>query len=374
MKIEFMRPTLKGARFAEHAVPLEVLRDLAVLEEMIIEIAKAEFFSDHPDRQRAPRGFTEGIELKLTGIEEGSAIPVISLFVAATAIFPPDNQAYFERARESLVNAVAAAESNQLITQHLPERTLSYFDRLGRSLRDGEAIEFTSPGHPQPASLTKETRRRLLLASSAVTELTDEILIRGSVPEADQQEMTFQLQLADGHRVDAPISAQLLDGVLEAFNGYKSGSRVLLKGVGRFNRQQRLLGLDSVEHMTLLDPLDVRARLDELRALKAGWLDGEGEPLPAEGLMWLADAFDQLYPEDLQSPFLYPTPESGIQAEWSEGSKDATLAIDLKSHVAHWHELDVERDSEESRDLDLNNGDHWAWLADKIRRISGANR
>ncbi len=36
--IEFMRPRFQGARFEGRCIPLEVLRDLAVLEEMVIEV------------------------------------------------------------------------------------------------------------------------------------------------------------------------------------------------------------------------------------------------------------------------------------------------------------------------------------------------
>ena len=54
-EIQFLKPKLVGARFQGHAIPLEVLKDLAVLEEMVIEVAKWQFIKDHPGRERAPR-------------------------------------------------------------------------------------------------------------------------------------------------------------------------------------------------------------------------------------------------------------------------------------------------------------------------------
>jgi hypothetical protein len=36
----FLTPRLVGDRFEGHAIPLEVLKDFAVLEEMIVEVAK----------------------------------------------------------------------------------------------------------------------------------------------------------------------------------------------------------------------------------------------------------------------------------------------------------------------------------------------
>jgi hypothetical protein len=370
----FLRPRLTGIRFEGGSIPLEFLKDLAVLEEMIVEVAKSEFLKDHPGRQRSPRGFTEGIELKLTGIEEGSAIPVISLVVAAMTLFPPENQAYFERARDSIIDAIGAAERNQSITDYLPERSLSYFDRIGRSLRDGEAIEFTAPDRPAPAKLTKETRRRLVLASSKVKGLTEATEVRGTVPEADQDDMTFEVQLIDGRKIKGPLDAQHFDTIIEAFNNYQTGTRILLQGIGQFNRNERLLSFDSIEHVSILDTLDIPARLEELRSLKDGWLEGQGQAPSLEGMEWLARAFGRHYPDDLQLPFLYPTAERGIQAEWSLPPNEVTLNIDLEKKSGDWHTLNTETDDEESRELTLQEADDWHWFIKKIRMFGGGLR
>lgn len=366
----FLRPRLSGPRFEGHAIPLEFLRDLAVLEEMIVEVAKWRFLRDHPDRKRSPRRFTEGIELKLTGIEDGSAILAIGLFFASNTLFPTDNQAYFEDARDAIVSAISAAEQNTEITEHLPARALSYFDRMGRSLRDGEAIEFSTPSQSEAARLTKETRRKLLLASSA-RELTEETIIRGVIPEADQDEMTFKVQLIDGRKVRAPMATQHLEAIIEAFNGYKHGVRVLLQGVGKFNRNERLQGFESIEHISILDALDVPARLEELRGLQDGWLDGKGTAPSGEGLDWLADAFGRYFPDDLPLPFVYPAAEGGVQAEWSPKPHEITIEIDLAAHTGAWHDLNMDTDAEESRDLNLDKPDDWAWLAAKVKQITG---
>lgn len=365
----FLRPRLIGVRFENRSIPLEVLKDLAVLEELIVEVAKYEFFKDHPDRKRSPRGFTEGIQLKLTGLEEGSTVPIISLDVAASSLFPLANQRYFERAREAVVSAIGAAEQNRPVFEHLPEKTLSYFDRLGRSLRNGEAIEFTTAAHPNPARLTKDSRRRLLLASSRITELTEETSLRGTVPEADQDGMSFQVQTTDGRKVRAPITEQHFEAILDAFNGYKAGAKILLQGIGRFNRNERLLGFDSIEHVSLLDAKDVPARLDELRSLKAGWLDGQGEAPSHHGLDWLSQAFDRHYPDELPLPYLYPTLEGGIQAEWSAGSTEASLKIHLAARAGEWHSLDVATEREVLRELNLADPADWRWLAEHVGKM-----
>jgi hypothetical protein len=379
----FLRPRLVGARFEGHSIPLEVLKDLAVLEELIVEVAKSEFLKDHPSRRRSPRGFTEGIALKLTGIEEGSTVPVISLFIADTAFSladlfsleeerPPEKQVYFERARDAVVNAIGAAEQNQSIIEYLPEKTLGYFDRLGRSLREGEAIEFTTPTRQSPARLTRETRRKLILASSRVKELTEDTVVRGAIPEADQDDMTFELQLFDGRKIKAPMTAQHLDTILEAFNAFKSGTRVLMQGIGLFNRTEKLIGFESVEHISVLDPLDVPSRLDELRLLRDGWYEGAGKAPTSAGIDWLSDTFTRAYPEDLPLPFVYPTPEGGIRLEWSIEPHDVTLDLNLARHTASLHHLNLTSDDDHEEKLNLDEPAEWERLIQRIRNLAGS--
>lgn len=369
----FLRPRLTGTRFDDHTIPLEFLKDLAVLNEMIVEVAKWEFLKAHPDRKRSPRGFTEGIELKLTGIESGSAKPVISLVAAVATLFPL-SQLYFEKARDRVINAVSAAEQNQVITDYLPEKVLNYFDRMGRSLRDGEAMEFVNPNHAIPvARLTRETRRKLVLASSQVRELTEECSVRGAVPEADLESMTFHVQLADGRKVRAPIEPQHLDPILEAFMSYRTSNRLrlLFQGIGRLDRYNRLLSFDSIEHVSILDALDIPARLDELALLKPGWLEGRGLAPNPNGIHWISHQFGTQYPEELPLPYLYPTEEGGIQAEWTLGATEVTLEIDLTAHTGRWHTLNMATDEEQLRELDLNNTSDWAWVAEQIQQMAG---
>ncbi len=371
--VEFLSPRLCGKRFEGAAIPLEILKDLAVIEEMVVEVAKWRYLENNPKRKRIPRRFTEGIELKLTRVDEGSTIAVITMMVTSLYLptIPSPTQMYFEEAREAIVSAIEAAEHNQPVSQFLPVDSFVYFDRFGRSLREGESIEFTTPSHPNPARLTRDSRRRLVLAPSSVNELTEEVVLRGSIPEANQDNMTFELKLSDGHKVKGPLPEQHLDTILKAFTGYRCGIRVFLQGIGRYNRQNRLLGFESIEHISLLDPLDVPARLDEFRSLKNGWLEGKGLPPSHTGLEWLSLSFDHLYPEDLSLPYLYPTEDGGIRAEWSLGMSEVSLDVNLETHHGYWHKLNLESDLDEEEHLDLDDNAGWDWIITQIRSMGG---
>ncbi len=120
----------------------------------------------------------------------------------------------------------------------------------------------------------------------------------------------------------------------------------------------------------LLDPLDVPARLDELRAMQDGWL-GNGSKAPSHtGLDWLSASFERQFPGDLPLPHMFATLEGGIQAEWSISTASLDLEIDLNRHNGHglffYHGHDTESQYELSFDLDDAND--WERLSNQIRQ------
>lgn len=111
----------------------------------------------------------------------------------------------------------------------------------------------------------------------------------------------------------------------------------------------------------------IPTRLDELAQLQDGWLEGLGRAPSADGLGWLSSAFDAYFPDGPPLPYLYPTEDGGVRAEWSLGNVEASVDIDLASRVASWHELDLTTDAEDTRELDLSSEANWAWLVDRVR-------
>lgn len=368
--VEFLRPRLHGPRFDDGGIPLEFLGDIAALNELVVEVAKWRFLEDNPERQRSPRGFTDAASLKLTQLESGSTVSVIELSDAShslVAAYPPYRR-YFDEAIDYIVNAINAAEQDirQWADHALPRKFFGYFDRIGRGLREGEYIEFPSRSGRASARLDRE-KRRVLLALSSVKELTQEVSLRGTVPEVDQERMTFKLQTISGRKVSGPIEEQHYDSIMEAFNVYRDEDRILVRAIGKYDRQNRLSALDSVQHIRPLDPLDVPARLDELRGMRDGWLDGSGLAPKSAGLDWLSTEFDRRYPDDVPLPYTYPTPEGGISMEWSVESNEAILEIDVDAHSAEWFWLDLDSDDKFERTLNMDESADWQWLALEIR-------
>ena len=116
--------------------------------------------------------------------------------------------------------------------------------------------------------------------------------------------------------------------------------------------------------------MEIREQLQKLRKLQDGWLDGEGRAPDRAGLDWLSSAFDQQFPSDLALPYMYPTPEGHVRAEWSLPPHEISLEIDLEDDSGEWHHLNLETDKGETRSLDLDDTAEWGWVSKSVRRLS----
>ncbi len=159
------------------------------------------------------------------------------------------------------------------------------------------------------------------------------------------------------HRCADAIVSWNVEGIINAITG-------------TYGHQNRLVSQESPGQVITLDRLDISARLDEFRLMEDEWLDGGGLAPNHAGLDWLANTFASHYPASGQLPYTYPTPEGGVQFEWSLGPREISLEIDLSSHTGMWHCLDLTTDATEAMNLDLNTPNAWNWLADQIQRLN----
>lgn len=362
----FFRPELHGERFDRHEVPLEILKDFAAFEELLIEVAKREYLEAHPGRLRMPRGFSKGLELRLAAIDKGSA--KLSLVVAGLSL--ADGAEYITRAHDKIVKTIANIGQGR--QPEIPLELLRYFDRFGRSLLDGERIQFQQ-GNGEQTSLTPDVREKLLRASQA-EEWTEEAILKGRVSSADPADGRFELELIDGRKLSAPFERQHNDTVAEALKGYRSNRMIVIKGVLKKDRNGNARGIDAVEHVTLLDPLDIETRLEELAKLKDRWLNGRGVALESSALQSLAEVFETNFDSQLPLPHLYPTPEGAVLAEWSIGDWAVSLEIELPAQKAQYQALNLTSDECRELAFELNEPQHWFTLNQALRELTNPPR
>lgn len=103
---------------------------------------------------------------------------------------------------------------------------------------------------------------------------------------------------------------------------------------------------------------EFKARLQELKELKDGWYDGEGKAPDRHKLDKFAKTFEMIYPLDFPLPYVYPTPDGGIQLEWDLENDTVELELNLDSLEGELLCVDRDGQSDLSR-VDLSTKDGW---------------
>lgn len=365
MPTPFLKPKLEGARFTEHTIPLDVLKDWAVFEDLVIEVAKSIYRKDNPARVRAPKGFDQGFTLHLQGVESGSAYLVLARMNFAAGLFPD----HFDRAKDVILATIAAACLGVSLPEGLPPEfprsALHYFDSFGRSLREGEKILFDIPGQANPVEFDLKARKRLVL--STAHEYTAERELRGWVVAQNQEARTFTLKLVNEEHLTGIYPPELEANIYEALGGYKALKKAKVNGVVVFDQNDCPKKFESAHAVDLLDPHDLLARLDDLSLLKDGWLEGQGAAPDPQLIRWLADLWPIEFPSDLEDPYAYPTPSGGVQLEWTLGKWDLSANLDLVTKSAALASFNLESEEERTAEVDLQNPQGWSDFANFVR-------
>lgn len=370
---EFISPRMVGSRFDNHLIPLEYLKDLAVLEQFIFDLAKYLYLQDNPERQRITRGFNKNISLSLSSVLPGSAVPVIKISYPDeqnSSLFPVDNLIYFEKAKLCIIDSINAAANDESITGYIPEEFLGYFEKLGRNLRDDESIEFTPNNPTSKCRFDKSIRRKIIFSSTKQEIITEEVEIRGSVLDVNFERKTFKIKLSSGTNLYLDLNDNIQEDVILAGKQHPK-TKLLIKGIGEFNRANKLIGFSEIENISLLDNLDIFVQIEELAELQPGWFNGKGQQFQEHDLKWFGEKFYNLYDPALPLPRLYPTPDGTIQAEWSTDNYEVSLEINLSDQTSEYQSVNINTTNSDDLSLNLQHVDAWKKLNNKLKIIYG---
>ncbi len=354
MKTEFLKPRFTGARFDAHTLPVGVARDLAAYEELIIELAKHLWLSEHPGRERVPRGFEKGFSLHLEGmIEAGSAKPLLSCVVAGALALQGGNNDYFGQARDLIADCISASAAGQALPAKFPRKLLDHFNDFGRSLRDGASLEL--PRAVGVAQLTPERRKQLVLDAERV--YSKDVELTGRVGEIDWEKQTFRLRLEAGTAVTVQLPEHF--GELARQAGGKDRTVVAIRGVGVYDAFDRLQKITETRHFELLPNQTLAAQIDELSDLQAGWMEGKGKAPDKDQLAWTSDRLVTSFPESLPFPHIGPTPEGGLFLEWIQKPWRVSAELLLPSHRCELQAANTTTGKTINKDCDLDQVGAW---------------
>lgn len=387
--IPFLRPRWQGKRFDRHTLPLEMLKELPVLEKIIVEIAKDSYFKNNPNRKRIPRGALSNIALELSDISEGSICLEITMRVPngiQPALFddsmPKDDFSpkYLENARDKVLELISNVDDPSIASEY-PKYILGYFDKFGRSLKEGEELELAVGKNDSTKTVSfNSQKRKKLLELSQVDKTTDPLSLRGVVTALDKVKQIFNLETVKGENFEKiPFDSSQLAVIEESLLTYSSNrdkanyAFVLVEGIGIFSRNNVLEGFDSVEEVNFIEENDPVFQLEEMWDMEDGWHEGEGKAPSKEGLNWLAKWFESEWLPIIPNPYLFPTPDGGVMAEWFFGREEASLEIDLQTGEAEWFVYHLDTKEENERTLSLKETQDLDWLTQEIIEVNKRN-
>lgn len=367
MPTPFLTPKFEGARFDGHRLPLDLLRELVLFEELILETARWLYMEQNPGKKRLPRGWREGFSLSLADVAEGSAMPV--LVMEDTEATEDDLfRQHFEKARDTIIEAISAAPASGQ-QQVLPRQLGKYFEKIGAGLRDGEQIVFGRPESLAPAILTTEVRRRLV-PPNAPYQKHHEVV--GTIFEVNQRARTYHILDGGDRTIFARFAEEDHDRIMGASNNYRNGELFRVRGNGLFNPDG---SLKEIVETFDIEPEGQRITglIEKFGALEKGWFDGtEGEPFSPQALHWLENQWHANVPASLPTPKFFPTVEGNLSVEWRIDQWDASLEIDLGKRQAYFHALNLDTDVErEADELDLTTPEGWEGFVNPLQELLG---
>lgn len=340
-----------------------MLPDIQTFGEFIKYLAAKRYRESHPDKERLPKGFRQQMTMCMSGISSGSTeVELLFTVHGQQHICPTDEESCYY---DSVGEAMGVFERLNDDNSELPDDLTPFFNKFGRGLKENESIEIKSSG--RKVEFNKELRHAVLTRASK--PFVEEIQMYGTVKNLNLQQERIDITTnIGGNTITIPVNVDMND-----WAGYYIGnlshkisqSKVYLEGIGEFNDRGKLLSVKEVCDIQLLDPLDIRARIEELSHLEDGWLDKTGKGISEKGAKMLSDLFDQHYDRTLPLPYIFPTENGEIQAEWSIGVNEIILRVNLETLSGRLIVINTETDSEEENEYELPDKSSW----DKINSL-----
>jgi len=364
----FFTPRLVGERFEQHSIPLDVAKDLAVLEDLLVGAAKHIYKSEY-DRQKGPRNLRAGVSLRIEGISEGSAIAYLQLAVTPNVKDSANVLDCLDTAKERILQAVNAAMAGdkKLAREALPAELLSMFGKLGSSFGDNEYIELApNSTEDERARLDRKTRRFLVGIYDKDIVIEQSVEVRGKIGELDKIKLTCQIELPNGKMLHCKLNRENLRKAESIFLEYEHGGRVFISGTGTVTANGQVGSVESIRELELLPTHDIVARLDELKHRNQSLFEGDDGLLNSTTLDWFQSNALTVFDADHLLPAIYPQEETGLALEWSINGLELSLEINTKDKTGYLHSWDSKTDIELSETIELQNLEGWLKVAEFV--------
>jgi hypothetical protein len=306
-----------GRRFDGARLPLEVLSDLPAFRDLLSAYAKESWRESHQGRKRLPKGFDGSISFDLVAIEEGSAMPRLDWSrETAQALLPGFDDELEELVDVSfmkIVGLIDAAGDNKFPVS-LSSEHIRALNRLGSGLRPGERIEFLGSHGADGNVVYLDTKRR----KSLITQVRETYQTRyDGLGKLRGVHADGYLQIeTDYGEIDVRVDPDRIEAEFDGNIGstVQVSVKIELDDKDVYRSVVEVYDIDVIDEKISDDLMKCRARLNELREYKAGWLDGSGDA-PSAAAIAAAEAFLVKRPFQAAAYKIFPTPAGGVVFE-----------------------------------------------------------
>jgi hypothetical protein len=338
----FLCARFTGGRFDAHAIPFDVLPDLAAYRGLLVEVAKMLFKRRNNNRVRVPKGFEDSFQIGLARVEGGHSAVAIGIRLPSRQTAPQADLGFpayeeFLEAKTYVDDLIRRVQTTGEVPNDFPPELAGRFNPFGQSLQSDEFIEL---GYDTPNPVRYDTfiRKRIVLsrektyenAVNAVFTLNGGVSNTGTVHVLDDTGTPFDFR---------PLSE------FEFQKAYaRTTQRVRLIGTGLYDRSERLRRLVDVSIVYNDDeprqPFD--ERLNEIARAEEGWYE-PGNPSPTPGAVEAMRNFVKLAVLEVgaHAPYLYPLPDGGVGAEWTIGTWEASANIAPDGSAVEFHAINT---------------------------------
>lgn len=252
----------------------------------------------------------------------------------------------------------------------MDSKYLNYFSRIGKNLEDGETIDFlNSSSSTRNVKLSKNTRRKILLSREEKLVYSETIHENVLISLIDKKNKIFHVELKDS-TFEQPIIDDFYDTIYLAFQEYENKTLVSLKATGIFNEQNKLVHIEDIQSMDVLDAYDINVRLQNLFQLEDKWYDGiQGKAINKEKAGIFENYFKNYFNSNLQLPAIFPTLNGDLVLEWKKDEVEISLEVRLSNLNAELFYFDMDNDDNDfQEEINLNLDSEWEKINDIISK------
>lgn len=369
----FLGPRLVGKRFVEHSIPLEVLSDLAAIQDILITVANT-VYKEQNDAQRGPNNLRRGVSLQLTNVGEGSAVAMLELRIGPDVSKIDDVKNAFGEAKNRLVSALNAANLGDRVAalKALNPDILARFEKLGSSLKPGEFVEFAPETKDESQRARLDTSSRVFLAGLVKegAPVEQRVEIRGVISAISTVDLGFTIRNFAGDVVPCNLAGNpdrlaLTVQATKSVQAVDFLERVVLSGTGLVADNGTVQSIKDVDSLEIVPRHDVLTRIEELRVTTPESFVATAV-FSDEKLDWFLKGALSSFNEETGYPAIFIGPDQDLFLEWKRDSYTVSVEIDTDQQDAEIQLHDSETKRSTFEECALESAAHWRTLSDIV--------